>query len=266
MYIARLKMTDGSVRELPVLMQGNTAVLRKDAIPMETQTVDFLPDFCNVKIGSEGFYVVPSIDNDGHAGQIFFDPRGEQECEFESNDMPLYVFNTGSAGTLAVVAGMALEYSLITGIKDGFYYMFPRFILNGEGAYEDIEVRFFELTGSEASWCGAARRYRRYQLERGACEPIRDRMKKFPVVGEAALGPEVRVRLAWKPVPKRRSRRFTSRLPLSSAKRLSKSFTARVSNTRNSVWSAGTNPDTTDASPIFSRSSLCSAAKRRWCV
>ena len=45
MYIARLKMTDGSVRELPVLMQGNTAVLRKDAIPMETQTVDFLPDF-----------------------------------------------------------------------------------------------------------------------------------------------------------------------------------------------------------------------------
>lgn len=201
MYIARLKMIDGSVRELPVLMQGNTAILRKDAIPMETQTVDFLPDFCNVKIGSEGFYVVPSIDNDGHAGQIFFDPRGEQECEFESNDMPLYVFNTGSAGTLAVVAGMALEYSLITGIKDGFYYMFPRFILNGEGAYEDIEVRFFELTGSEASWCGAARRYRRYQLERGACEPIRDRMKKFPVVGEAALGPEVRVRLAWKPVP-----------------------------------------------------------------
>ena len=157
MYIARLKMTDGSVRELPVLMQGNTAILRKDAIPMETQTVDFLPDFCNAKIGSEGFYVVPSIDNDGHAGQIFFDPRGEQECEFESNDMPLYVFNTGSAGTLAVVAGMALEYSLITGIKDGIYYMFPRFILNGEGAYEDIEVRFFELPGSEASWCGAAR-------------------------------------------------------------------------------------------------------------
>lgn len=201
MYIAKLRLTDGSTRELPVTMSGNSAILRKKDIPADTDTIDMLPDFCNAKTGSKGFYVVPSIDNNGHAGQIFFSPRADQETEFNCNDMPLYVFHDGVAATLAVVAGMSLDYSLMTGIRDGVYYMFPRFILEGDGAYEDIEIKFFELTGGEATWCGAARRYRRYQLERGACTPIRERMKQFPVVGEAAMGPEVRVRLAWKPVP-----------------------------------------------------------------
>ena len=201
MYIAKLRLTDGSTRELPVTMSGNSAILRKKDIPADTDTIDMLPDFCNAKTGGKGFYVVPSIDNNGHAGQIFFSPRADQETEFNCNDMPLYVFHDGVAATLAVVAGMSLDYSLMTGIRNGVYYMFPRFILEGDGAYEDIEIKFFELTGREATWCGAARRYRRYQLERGACTPIRERMKQFPVVGEAAMGPEVRVRLAWKPVP-----------------------------------------------------------------
>ncbi len=201
MYTATLRLTDGSVRELPVTMNGNSAILRKKDIPADTDTIDMLPGFCDAKTGSEGFYVVPSIDNNGHAGQIFFSPRADQETEFNCNDMPLYVFHNGVSATLAVVAGMSLDYSLMTGIRDGVYYMFPRFILEGDGAYEDIEIKFFELTGKDASWSGAARRYRRYQLERGACTPIRERMKQFPVVGEAAMGPEVRVRLAWKPVP-----------------------------------------------------------------
>lgn len=201
MYTAILRMLDDTTREIPVVMNGNRAILRKEEIPQETKSVDFLPDFCKAAVSSEGYYVVPSIDNDGHAGQIFFRPRAEQEIEFDCNDMPLYVFHNGRSACLAVVSGMSLEYSLITGIRDGFYYMYPRFLLNGEGAYEDLEVRFFELTGREATWSGAARRYRRYQLERNACEPIRERMKRFPVVGEAARGPEVRVRLAWKPVP-----------------------------------------------------------------
>ncbi|MBS1371771.1 MAG: hypothetical protein HPZ91_17640 [Lentisphaeria bacterium] len=201
MYTARLTATGGSVRELPVTMTGNSAILRKCDIPADTEAIDLLPDLFDVKIGTEGYYVVPSIDSDGHAGQIFFKKREEQECVFDCNDMPLYFMKKEGCATLAVVAGMSLDYALVTGIRDGAYYMYPRFLLDGDGAYEDIEIKFFELSGKDASWQGAARRYRRYQLERGACTPLRERRKEFPAAGEAALGPEVRVRLAWKPVP-----------------------------------------------------------------
>ena len=72
MYTAILRMLDDTTREVPVVMNGNRALLRKEEIPLETKSVDFLPDFCKAAVSSEGYYVVPSIDNDGHAGQIFF--------------------------------------------------------------------------------------------------------------------------------------------------------------------------------------------------
>lgn len=200
--VAFAALCDGTRRELPVEVDSDRAVLRKTAVPAGTVTLDFLPDFCDARVGDEGFYVVPSIDNNGHAGLIRFHSRGRDiETEFDCNDMPLYVASRNGRATLAVVCGMELDYRLVAGVRENRYYLFPRFTLDGEPADEDIEVKFFALEGNEATWAGAARRYRRYQLERGACVPLRERMRRYPVLGEAALGPEVRVRLAWKPVP-----------------------------------------------------------------
>ncbi len=200
--IALATLLDGTTRELPVTVDDRRALLAKSDIPPQTATIDFLPGRCDARTGDAGFYVVPSIDNNGHAGQIFFRDRGgDLETVFDCNSMPLYVVNRGERATLAVVRGMELDYQLVAGVRQGRYYLHPRFVLDGEEADGDIEVRFFELEGQEASWCGAARRYRKYRLDNGSCTPLRERMKQFPVLGEAALGPEVRVRLAWKPVP-----------------------------------------------------------------
>ena len=58
MYIAKLRLTDGSTRELPVTMSGNSAILRKKDIPADTDTIDMLPDFCNAKTGSKGLSLI----------------------------------------------------------------------------------------------------------------------------------------------------------------------------------------------------------------
>ncbi len=201
MYTARLTLCDGTVRNLPVTMTGNSALLAKRDLPEAVNFIDFLPDFFNTAAGTPGCFVVPSVERNGHAGEIRFFRRENQECEFECSDMPLYFRQYGDRATLAVVTGMPLDYVLIAGVRDGIYYLYPRFILDGDAADEDIEVKFFELSGRDACWQGAARRYRQYQLDRGACSPLRDRRRTFPAAGEAALGPEVRIRLAWKPVP-----------------------------------------------------------------
>ena len=50
MYTAILRMLDDTTREIPVVMNGNRAILRKEEIPQETKSVDFLPDFCKAAV------------------------------------------------------------------------------------------------------------------------------------------------------------------------------------------------------------------------
>ena len=141
------------------------------------------------------------MENNGHAALTLFRERPDIETVFPDNVMPIYGICRDNFAILAIVSGMSLDYSLICGVKDGAYYLYPRFILNGEIPYENIKIKFFRLNSDSASYSGIARRYRRYQLERGACIPLRERMRDYPVLKEAAMGHEVRLRMGWKPVP-----------------------------------------------------------------
>ncbi len=185
---------------------GDVLLMKKADIPEDTESIEILiGDFSSVA-GEEGFFIIPNIQekiaaNSSHAALTYFSKRPDTESVFPANLMPVFAVNHGNDASLAVVSGMSLEYYLVCGVKGGKYYLYPRFILDGELPYEDIEIKIFRLEGDDASYSGIARRYRQYQLARGACQPIRERMKKYPVVGESALGHEVRIRMGWKPVP-----------------------------------------------------------------
>ena len=170
-------------------------------IPQGAQFVEIHSEPFTASAGEDGYFVIPSIENNGHAALTTFRERPDTESVFDRNTMPVYAVRHGEKGCLAVVAGMSLEYALVVGVRENAYYLYPRFLLEDGKAYEDIVIRFFELTGKDANYSGAARRYRAYQLERGACIPLKERSKRYPVLAEAARGPEVRIRLAWKPVP-----------------------------------------------------------------
>ena len=102
---------------------------------------------------------------------------------------------------MAIVTGMPYGFKLVTRAKSGVYQIFPRFELNGQPAYDDLAVDFHLLSGDQADYSGMARTYRKYQLDRKACAPLKDRMKNRPELAYAARSIELRIRNGWKPMP-----------------------------------------------------------------
>ena len=201
MATVRFRFSDGKTEER-ILNENNAGLILKcSEIPEGVQSVEIHSSRFTASAGEDGYFIIPSIENNGHAALTLFRKRSDTESVFTRSNMPIFAVKHGDKGCLAVVAGMSLEYSLVVGVKEGSDYLYPRFLLVDGTAYEDIVIHLFDLSGNDANYSGAARRYRKYQLDRGACIPLKERSKRYPVLKEAARGPEVRIRLAWKPVP-----------------------------------------------------------------
>lgn len=203
MFIARIVWETGMVeeRELPA---GNDGVvtLRRNSLPQTgIRQVELHSKTFTARAGEEGYFLIPSVENDGASALTLFREREDTESAFRLNIMPLFAVSTASGAVLAVVEGMPFEYELVAGVRGGRYYLFPRFLFSGEDAVDDIRLRLFRLPASERSYSALARCYRRYRLESGQCRPLRERLQEQPVLARAAAGPEVRIRMAWKPVP-----------------------------------------------------------------
>lgn len=184
-------------RELVV--EGHAVTFRKAELPAGLTHVAFRVDAFTGRAGEDGFFVIPSLSHVDTSAMVRFRERPDTEHAFRNHMMPIFAMGRQGRGLLAVLDGMRFEYELVVGVRDGRYYLYPRFILDDGKMFDDITLRFLE-TG-DASYSGLARLYRQYQLERGACLPLKERAKRYPLLAEAALGPEVRVRLCWKPSP-----------------------------------------------------------------
>jgi hypothetical protein len=188
---------------------SNKIRICRDEIPAGTKTVELRLDDFTANARDNGFFIIPNAHNitlpgthsNRNTAQTFFRERPDCETVFKDGNMPIFAISRNGKAILAVVTGMPFDHTLTAGVKSGNYYLYPRFELNGDLPYEDIEICFLELEGSDTDYSGIARRYRSFQLERGACIPIKERMKKYPVLKESAQGLMVRLRMAWKPVP-----------------------------------------------------------------
>ncbi len=196
-----LYFENGDSRQIKPGREGQRFFIDCDSIPEGVSQIDFMPDFCNAAVGTDGFYLLPGIESNASSIVTYFRERPDSEYIFKHSHIPIFGVKHGDKAFLAVVTGMAMEYSLVLGQKGDNYYLFPRFILNGERPYEAPAIEFLALEGAGITYADMARRYRQYQLDRGACIPLRERAKKYPALADAARGIEVRVRHAWKPVP-----------------------------------------------------------------
>lgn len=195
-------MMDGTRREVPVEVNGNLFRVPVNGIPQDTKSLEIhLDDFC-ATAGTDGYFLIPTVtESNRPSGLVRFHPRTDTEYVSAASNLPLFGIKNGSHAVLAIMRGMNIFYDLVYGVRDGKYYLHPRIRLNGEAPYETPEILLLNLYGDEADWAGMARAYRRYQIERGACVPLRERAKKYPVLAETARGTLIRIRLAWKPVP-----------------------------------------------------------------
>lgn len=205
MYQARYTLTDGSVGYLDVRLRTENNIvyssLCKNIIPAGTVSVDFLYDYGTSEAGEVGYIVSPAwkSTSSGHFMTVPFIERPDAEQIKTGVLMPIFGVLNPRGCFVAIVTGMKHEYQMITGVKDGVYYIYPRFRLEGEEAPEDISVEYHYLTGNDADYSGMARRYRKYQLDRGACVLLTERMNdELKYMMDSVY---IRIRQAWKPCP-----------------------------------------------------------------
>ncbi len=173
-----------------------TAYIKKEDIN-DVKYIDFLYDYFCADVGDEGYF----ITNHGTLGTFLtkFTPKEDAETVMDHSFVSCYGWNKGKDGVLAIVTGMRCDFGMVLGLKDGVYYAYPRFYIDGDKPYEDVEVELYEL--EDGSYSSMARLYRNYQLTRCGCIPLKERAAKDSRIQKAIDGIEVRVRQGWKPAP-----------------------------------------------------------------
>lgn len=179
------------------------AKISKTNIPQGTYDLDFMPEYGNASAEEKGYMVAPRGGPYVKSTYMMccFRPQDDYNHVITGAAIPIFGVKRESEAFVAIVTGMRSDYDTIVGVKDGIHYIYPRFKLDGEEAYEDISVQYHFLNGDDADYSGMARTYRNYQLATGACVPLRERAKTNPCLEYAANAMNVRIRLGMKPVP-----------------------------------------------------------------
>ncbi len=195
---AVVTLTDNTTVVIPVSIFHTasviTATIPADTIPQDAKTVDFLPAFFTGHEGEDGYMVFP----------------GNMLCRFSGHTngknqptaplMPLFGAVTPAFAFAGIITGDRADSVVMSDIQDGAYRAYPRFLLDGDGAPQDLVVEYHILTGDEANYSGMARVYRKKRLAAGL-KPLSERIVDRPELAYAMEAPYIRIRMGWKPVP-----------------------------------------------------------------
>ncbi len=201
---ARVKYTNGDVREMPadVTKNGNAFTVKISKRDIQNaEYVDIGFDCVRAEAGRSGYFIVPEGAHYYDSFITEFKPLDDTEfCSGgKSAFLPVFGAKLRENSFFARAEGMRELCSVIVGVENGTYYLYPRFYLNGDAPYEDISVVYESVGYDDASYSGLAGWYRTYLLENGICRPISERGND--VLGYAKKSLYVRIRQAWKPVP-----------------------------------------------------------------
>lgn len=164
----------------------------------EAMYVDFLYDYFTANTGDKGYFVLP-FDCQKGVCVTYFNEKSDTEYSSLFSHISCYGFKKEKGGIFGIVTGCKEYYTVVAGVKDGVYYAYPRFLLDGFAPREDIEIEYYDLENGDYS--EMARLYRDIQIERYGCVPLNERVKQDERLLRAADGLAVRVRQGWKPAP-----------------------------------------------------------------
>ena len=183
---AEVPETDGIVR----------FVWPREKVPASFKSVIVTPDFATARKGEKGYWVMPNNSfgtfrlDDGHV--------------FESWGvfMPMFGMKTPRSTYCAIVTGMPYSFGISVNATNGIYSQSAVFLAEKDiELYEDFRIDYHFLKGDDADYSGIARRYRKYQLDRGAAVSLAEKAKSNSALAYAVTNIEVRIRQAWKPAP-----------------------------------------------------------------
>lgn len=194
-----MKALDNRGNRYDVLTKDNVYKIKRSDISEGLEYIDIICEEFYAKTGDDGYYVIADFSSKG-SELCFFNEKKDNERIFKQNLMPIFGVKKAGRCVLVIVEGFKYEFTLVFGVKNGEYYIYPRFYLNGNVPYEDISLKIIELDTS-ATYSEMAVAYRNYQLERGACRSLKEKIKERKQLKYAIDAPEIRIRMGWKPAP-----------------------------------------------------------------
>lgn len=180
-------------------MTENRIVIKKEEVAVGTKYLEIPFKEWNAQVGDEGYYIIADVNKCG-SHMCYFSEKENQEYILPQSLMPIFGVKTQEGFTMVIAEGMKCVFHMRVGVKEGHYYAVPRFVLDGDEPYEDISLLKVEL-GKDADYSDMTNYYRDYQLRRGACVPLRERVKDNEQLKYAIDAPEIRIRMGWKPAP-----------------------------------------------------------------
>lgn len=191
-------LKDGKTKTLyvPLTQNGNVQyfTLGRKEIPANIKTIDVIHPWAVAKSGEKGFFVFPN----GMYG-TFKNTKDGQYRNYNTT-MQMIGASTPRGAMTMILTGLNYEANHFVQLKKGNYKVFPQYKLENLPLYEDLAIEF-HLLPPDATYADMAKVYRKYQLDRGEVRPLKERIKDNPQLEYAVNSMEVRVRLAWKPVP-----------------------------------------------------------------
>lgn len=190
---------DGNVFYAPVTVreEGNAyhCTIKKSNIENAAK-IDILPQVGETE-ASEGWILVSYLHFEGI---IMFSPK-DKDNEYAVYPKLHFYGVKNEKGTFMVVydSGMFAQTDLFFGSKEGVRNIYFSLSLARDGltAYDDVNVTVYKLDDG-ADYNTMAKIYRKLQQEKGL-KSIREKNRE--AVTYAAESMEIRVRMAWKPVP-----------------------------------------------------------------
>lgn len=191
----------GKIYEPETETTGNITriTLGKEKLAQGVDYIEFTDEIFSASAGDDGYFVIADVNKAGSYLCRFTDKKDE-EVILKQNLMPVMGIKKSNYTALIIAVGMKSCFHICVGVKDNKYFAALRFVLDKNAPYEDISFEVHQLNDN-ADYNDMAREYRKYQLDRGACLPLKERIKNNSVLAYAAEAVEIRIRMGWKPAP-----------------------------------------------------------------
>lgn len=175
-------------------------IVKKETAEGAVGYFDAFDDLFMAEVGDLGFYLVNN-DFERHSGfKTYFTEREDFDEVTEVNICNFFGVKVRGKAYCAIVTGMPYAYQVHLKKSGNTYSIGLRYDLEFYSITEDVELQVYELP-DDADWFEMAKCYRKYQLETGHADLLKDRLAGNDVLQYTKDSLEIRIRMGWKPSP-----------------------------------------------------------------
>ena len=146
-----MKVLNNNFENVEFITEDDSIVISAADVPQKSDYVDIIDESLFAHTGDNGYYVIADADRKG-SRLCKFTQKDDGERVYEQALMPIFGVKNNNGCILFVAEKSAALLNIVFGVKDGEYYIYPRFVFNGSKPYEDIKIRIIRLSDNADYW------------------------------------------------------------------------------------------------------------------